>query len=858
MIPTRWIVVVGVALAGGACSRDRGASGHAGRCGDADNVLLVTLDTTRADRLGCYGYSAAATPTLDRLASAGALFDRAQAQVPQTLPSHASLLTGRYPRELGLRVNGQAALAENVPTLATIFRSKGYATGAFLSSFVLDDRFGLARGFDRYDDEMPQDLAERRRIDAERPGNETTDRALSWLDTVKTKPFLCWLHYYDPHDPYAPPAAFANRGRDAYDGELAFVDSEVARVLAWLEREGLTRRTLIVVAGDHGESFGEHGERGHAVYLYQTNMQVPLFFVHAGAIPSALRVPAVVELADVFPTVLNLFGIDAPANLLGRSLVPAMLGKSLTPRPSYGESHYVQYSYGWAEQRSLTTERWKYVSSTKPELFDLAADPDEKVNLLTRSADVAEQLRRALMARYAAMTPGRAAETKMDDAGRRALESLGYASAGAAPDSDDFLTPGVPDPKDMNAVREGMGTVKSLMADHNYAAAIPILEEAVRASPNSLFIQYPLGRCYVSAKRPSDAIAPLIAALKLDPQFQPALLTMGEALADLNRFDEAVQHLRAAIAVDDRNMHAHALLSEVYRRMNRLDDASAACQAGLRIQKDSAEVTDELGAIEEARGRLDEALRYYRLASELNPSFDGARFNIAVVLVLQGKADAARAEVEAAAKRRPERAGVLVNRGVALSKQSRMAEAQQVFELATLIPSSADEAHYNLGAMAKNAGRASDAIRHFEALLKSAPADERGIAALSSLYVSQRRRSDLARILRAAHAAAPQNLRFAFSLAQILSSSSDAAARNGPEAVRVAKAADQIARHQDAEVLAVLAAAHAENGDFDAAQSTAREALALARSTNRANLIPQIEAQLAGYEAGKPFRHPQL
>lgn len=851
-------VVLGHGACGGCSRNSGGTASRAGRCGESDNVLLVTLDTTRADRIGCYGYAGGSTPSLDKLAASGVLFEWALTQVPQTLPAHATLLTGRYPREHGIRVNGQAALGDQFPTLTSIFKSKGYATGAFVSSFVLDDRFGLARGFDVYDDEMPQDLVERRRIDAERAGNETTDRALAWLGSVKSKPFFCWLHYYDPHDPYAPPAAFANRGRDPYDGEIAFVDSQIDRVMTWLNAERLTGRTLIVVVGDHGESFGEHGERGHAVFLYQTNMRIPLLLSHPGALPAARRVSGVADLADVFPTVLDLFGLSAPPNLLCRSLVPSMLGSPLPARPSYGESHYAQYSYGWAEQRSLTTERWKFVSSTKPELFDLAADPDEQVNVAAGHPDIVEQLRRALMSRYAEMTPGRAAEAKMDDAGRRALESLGYASGGVGPRSDDFLTPNVPDPKDMHAVREGMEKVKALMADRDYAAAIPIAESAARASPNSMLVQYQLGLCYVSAKRPSDAIAPLTAALRMDSQFQPALLTMGEALADLNRLDEAAQHFRAAIAVDERNMHAHASLSQTFRRMNRFDEAVAACQAGLRIQKDSAEVTDELGAIEESQGRLDAALGTYRRALALNPGFESSRYNVAVVLVLMGKTEAARIEIEEAIRRKPERAGLLVNRGVALSKQSRTAEAERVFELATLIESSADEARYNLGALAKNAGRIADAVKHFEMLLRAAPADERGIAALSSIYVANRRSADLARILRVANAASPRNLKFAFSLAQLLASSSDDAVRNGPEALRVAQAADRLANHQDAEVLAVLAAAYAENGLFDDARSTAGEALSRAQAANRENLVSQIRAQLAGYEAGKPFRHPQL
>jgi arylsulfatase A-like enzyme len=260
------LILVFFALEG--CGRHCGRGSLAG-----DNLLLITLDTTRADRLGCYGYSGAATPALDALARRGTLFENALAQVPMTLPSHATLVTGRYPRELGIRNNAQAALGRDHPTLGTVFKGRGYRTAAFVAAFVLDSRYGLDQGFEVYDDDVGEGVLMRR-------ANEVTDRALAWLHEVKEQPFFAWIHYFDPHLPYEPPEAFRGVGADPYDGEIAFVDSEVKRLMEWLEAERLPDRTLVVVAGDHGESFGEHGEHGHAMFLYRTNLRVPLILAH--------------------------------------------------------------------------------------------------------------------------------------------------------------------------------------------------------------------------------------------------------------------------------------------------------------------------------------------------------------------------------------------------------------------------------------------------------------------------------------------------------------------------------------------------------------------------------------------------
>ena len=352
------------------------------------NVLLITLDTTRADRLGCYGYAGARTPALDRLAARGVLFEQAVCSAPLTLPSHATILTGLLPPEHGLRLNSVGALPAGVPTLATELRRRGYRTAAFVAATVLAAKFGLDRGFQVYDDNIPP---EARRGGGEggqayRSGESVADAAIRWLQQPSRAPFFCWVHFYDPHWPYHAHtdrfgAQFADR---PYDAEIAYLDAQVQRLLDALTQTGVGPRTLIVAVGDHGETLaGEpHAEPRphHGLMLYRGTMRVPLILCGAGVRRHGRRVGALVETADVFPTVLACCGARAPARSSGRDLRPWLRGRSAAPRACYGESE-LPASYGWSGQRSLTTEEWKYIRSPVPELYDLVADPNETNNL---------------------------------------------------------------------------------------------------------------------------------------------------------------------------------------------------------------------------------------------------------------------------------------------------------------------------------------------------------------------------------------------------------------------------------------------------------------------------------------------
>ncbi|MGE5200118.1 MAG: sulfatase, partial [Rhodospirillaceae bacterium] len=346
-------------------------------------VVLITVDTLRADRVGAYGWTAARTPRMDALAARGARFTRAFAAAPITLPSHASLLTGLYPPGHGSRHNGMR-MSDRPATLATVFRDRGWATGAFVAAFPLDRRFGLDRGFDRYGDRMPRTDDGRQRD--ERPGSQVVDEALEWVRTLGARPCLLWVHLFEPHAPYEPDPARGPAGRDAppsvrYDDEVAAADRAIGRLLSGLGAREAS--ALIVVAGDHGEAFGEHGEIAHSVFLYDTTLRVPLIVAGPGmgAAPAVYGVD--VSLVDVVPTILDAAGLP-PHDTDGVSLLPLLRGRGLAPRDLYAETFAPLFDFGWSSLRSVRSGPWKFIAAPSPELYDVSSDAGEQHDLSPR------------------------------------------------------------------------------------------------------------------------------------------------------------------------------------------------------------------------------------------------------------------------------------------------------------------------------------------------------------------------------------------------------------------------------------------------------------------------------------------
>ena len=460
---------------------------QAARARDA-NVLLITLDTLRADHLSCYGSKKVSTPNIDALAARGVRFAQAVAQVPLTTPSHASILTGAYPQIHKLRDNGGFVLDGSIPTLATITKEARFDTAAFVGAAVLNRHFGLHRGFDHYGDNLNEkrDAKLLPGVVAELRGDAVTRRALDWLDQ-RAKPgqspaparnFFLWTHYYDPHFPYDPPEPFGSRfQKDKYSGEIAYVDLQVGELLKGLAARGLAEHTLVVLMADHGESLGDHGEFTHGVFLYDSTMHIPLIAAGPG-VPAAKVIAQQVRSIDVMPTIVEYLGLSPGSQAQGTSLLPAVLeGKSPVSSFAYMETLYPKTAHGWAELRAVRTDEWKYVAAPKPELYHLPEDPSEAHSVQeSQTAQAAKLEKHVWEVAGPRESLGKLARTPVNDDTMRQLQSLGYASAGARRDLRIDMSG--PDPKDRAHVLAVLERVADHMNHDRFAAAVPLLEKS--------------------------------------------------------------------------------------------------------------------------------------------------------------------------------------------------------------------------------------------------------------------------------------------------------------------------------------------------------------------------------------------
>jgi arylsulfatase A-like enzyme/Flp pilus assembly protein TadD len=554
------------------------------------NVLLITLDTTRADHIGAYGYARGRTKAIDALAAEGIRFAHAQSPVPLTLPAHASVLTGTYPTFHGLRNNGSYFLSPGAETLAKILKTRGYRTAAFVSSFILDSRFGLDQGFDVYSDRMDT-AGGVKDMQSERPAGEVFADFDAWLNSsVAAPPFFCWLHFYDPHLPYAPPEPFkSDPSLEPYDGEIANVDLNVGRAFERLRGRGLYDDTLIVIAGDHGEGFGEHGEFGHGIFCYQETLAVPLLM----RIPGMRNQPAVVDetvdLVDIMPTVLAAVGAPVPPDVQGISLLPLVAGQRGREREFYFESLYAQEDMGGAPLTGLLAGGWKYFDLPRAECYDLKNDPGEKTNLVKSEAARAGEIK-ARLKEWIAKNPGQKARTgrTMNAEERRRLESLGYVAAAAPRPRGENL----PDPKDLIAGWTENLTAKTYFqagelarAEAHFLRAIElnpaffnpyvdlshlrfgrgdtegglaILKEGVDRIPGSAAVKIEYARGLADADRPEEALAVLREAEKqmVYGQHETMDVMFGVTLSRMERFKEAADYLRKALEIEPDNAAA--------------------------------------------------------------------------------------------------------------------------------------------------------------------------------------------------------------------------------------------------------------------------------------------------------------
>ncbi|HTZ84770.1 MAG TPA: sulfatase-like hydrolase/transferase [Candidatus Acidoferrales bacterium] len=656
-LPIRFLSVMLTALVGlrASCQQVARASAEATQK-PAWNVVLITIDTLRADHVGCYGDKEIKTPNIDALAADGTRFERAFAVVPVTLPSHTTMLTGTYPMLSGMHDFSVNKLNAQQATLASVLKQAGYATGAVVGSAVLDSRFGLNQGFDFYYDHFDFSRLDETNLDAmERPGNQVADLTLDWLGKNWQKKFFVWMHLYDPHFPYTPPEPYRTEyaGR-LYDGEIAFADAQVGRLVRFLKDKGIYANTVIVLAGDHGEGLGEHGEKTHGFFIYNSTMHVPLIIRLPDA-KGGQTVEDMVSLVDLMPTMLGAVGVQVPAQVQGKNLFPAKISAGGTnkdarstqtgERTVYGETFLPRLHFNWSELRGAENAKYHFIDAPKPELYDVGKDPGELNNLFVEKKAVSEEMRAKLVGMIREYGSGKelAEKTSLDPALAERLKSLGYVafSGGGDPAISNHE---LPDPKDRIGTYEDFSDAMADSQHGRYQESVEKLKTVLKSEPNSIPAHYLQGLNYYRLKMFPEAVAELEKTVELSPDYALAFFNLGMARAHAGEIDAAIETLKHALELDGTNFDAAFNLGVAYIKKSDLADAAEAFRKSIAANPNFARGHRALGETLLYEGKIDEALAETRRAVELAPNEPETHASLAKVLEAKGLKEEAEAE----------------------------------------------------------------------------------------------------------------------------------------------------------------------------------------------------------------------
>ena len=680
------------------------------------NVLLISIDTLRADHVSAYGFPRPTTPHIDAVAREGVLFKNVRTPVPMTLPAHVSMLTGTLPPTHGLRDNLLSRLPEGSVTLAERLKARGFTTGAVVSTFVLDRRFGTSQGFDTYDDRF--DAVHKIGDLSERKGDEAARHASEWLDQHKDRPFFLFLHLYDPHDPYQPPEPFASQWKgDPYAGEVAFADHCVGQVTEKLKQLGLDDSTLLVITGDHGEMLGEHGELNHGFFIYEGALRVPLVLrvPRAEGMPRQLDLP--VSLIDIVPTVLSLVGAEVPKEVQGVDLSPWIAGRGAGggARPIYAETVTPTHYYGASSLLGVIVDGWKYIETTRPELYDLRADPGEAVNLLEREPVRADALGRTLVSILAAAgrAPGPAPESAaLDEESRQRLAALGYLGRSGGVSSHGFDR-SKEDPKDLIAFFRKDQRLNKLVEDKKYPEARALCEEMLQQRPGFADCHLQMSKIAASEGNLDAALTAAKKAVAVGPKNERAHLQLAALLKDRGDLDGAIAHLREAATLEPSAPDTRMLLGRALAEKGRLDEAASLLGTAATAQPESAAAATQLGFVLARQGKLEQAVASYRRALALDPASAEAHAYLGSALASQRQWDEAIGHFEAALKAKPENAELHDRLGMALREKGRSEEALRHFREAVRLAPGLAIAHYNLARTLKQQGLLDEAVGHY-------------------------------------------------------------------------------------------------------------------------------------------------
>lgn len=660
---TAFLIVIAIALlAQSVAAQTRKKSAPPAR---RANVILITVDTLRADRLGSYGAKNVATPAMDSLAKDGILFERAIAQVPLTVPSHDAIMTGTYPFQNGVQDFTSAPLGPEFQTIAQALDRNGYDTGAVVSAFVLDRSWGLARGFKHYDDAFPASTFQEKDIGlVDRRAAASVDKALAWLRKPRSKPFFLWLHLYDPHSPYDPPEPFRSRyrGRE-YDGEIAYADSHLGRLFAWLKQKRAYDNSLIVLVSDHGESLGEHGEKEHGYFIYHATTRVPLIvkLAHGMRVSAAgKRMQQPVETIAIPATILELLGIRD--SLQKQLQAESLFTPSSERDTAYSETFYPFSSFGWNPLHSVESARYKYVDAPEQELYDLSSDPAETRNVISQQPAMAAVLKQELQQRLALGDKLRSTSSSGDLPPETVekLRALGYL-AYKTPVPAEAIAKGLPDPKaklpEFNAILEAGDAFHT----GNFSRGEALLAKVQEQEPQLYLIPFMLAEAKARQQDWPAAQANFERALALNPNFDQAMTGLARTLRLQNNYDAARSMLQKALKQNSNNFRAwyelgwveskqapaaaiaafekaieiqpnfsfgHRDLGMLQFQQKNYSEAAKRLSEAAKLGVSDAELWNFLGISYSRLNQLQAAVRSYKRALALNPKLAEAHLNL--------------------------------------------------------------------------------------------------------------------------------------------------------------------------------------------------------------------------------------
>jgi arylsulfatase A-like enzyme/Tfp pilus assembly protein PilF len=573
------------------------------------NVLLVTLDTTRPDRLGCYGYEKAKTPRLDSLASKGVRFLNVYCQVPLTTPSHCSILTGTYPIYHLVRNNGAYALRSEITTLAEVLKGKGFETAAFVGSFTVDSRFGLDQGFDVYDDRFAEAQAFKA-LNSERKAEKVFEAFSRWFDKNHAAQFFCWVHFYDPHLPYEPPSPYKEEFADnPYDGEIACMDHYVGEVVEKLREKNILANTIIILAGDHGEAFGEKVEAGHGIFLYEGTMKVPLIFYAESHLPQGLTVKPRVRLIDLMPTVLDMLNIPANKDIQGVSLLPFIAGKKKENLSTYIETYFPRENYGWSELVGFIGGDWKYIRAPKEELYNLKKDPEETRNAIAEEKKIAQEMRAKLdeiIARNSSVL--QSTKREMTGEEKEKLRSLGYISH-----SESVPSGPLPDPKDRIEELRLVQQAETFDLEGNFAEAAGIYEKILSLRPQTPVSYVNVALMQAKMGHFEDAIRTLQQGTEKIPKSELLLTRLGHTYMVTGRLKKALEAMQAVLEVNPRSFDALLASAWILNFMGQKEEARGYFEKALAVEPENKFLRKNYAMNLATSGKIQEAIDIFKI-----------------------------------------------------------------------------------------------------------------------------------------------------------------------------------------------------------------------------------------------------